>query len=401
MRKIQNDQALYNSNDTVTISDSMGDYRSGYGVQATNLWQYQLERLLLAEGYPVTARSFAKAGYTTAQLMCYVGAAFLYSTPKLVQIYAGVNDATGSNSTATGTTQAGSTSTTIKLAAASRGEDFTFVGNVITITSGTGAGQSRTIINYIGATVTATVDSAWTTTPDATSVYSIAAPTQAQQQRNHQGLIKAAKYRAIGKSPKTGESCAVWSQGNLPADGEPGQRYVVLYDNSTNSGAAKYLGFHNENQPGDFSASPKVTVWEFRRKLAGSNGWGRVAVDGTPAFTDGVANVIVVSTNYLNFSSGGDTAGVPYAPYVPVRAAQSAAAAAEGVVYCNLYDYQSKLITGGIFQGVTIAPFDTQGSNSWHAANSDQHHNTYGNATVAEAVLLTIKANQNIINAIS
>ena len=40
------------------------------------------------------------------------------------------------------------------------------------ITSGTGAGQSRSITGYVGSTKTATV-SAWTTSPDSTSIISI------------------------------------------------------------------------------------------------------------------------------------------------------------------------------------------------------------------------------------
>ena len=45
--------------------------------------------------------------------------------------------------------------------------------NIVSIVSGTGAGQQRTISSYAAATRIATISSAWTTTPDATSVYSI------------------------------------------------------------------------------------------------------------------------------------------------------------------------------------------------------------------------------------
>jgi len=45
--------------------------------------------------------------------------------------------------------------------------------NIISIVAGTGAGQQRTISSYVAATRTVTVSSAWTTTPDTTSVYSI------------------------------------------------------------------------------------------------------------------------------------------------------------------------------------------------------------------------------------
>jgi len=71
------------------------------------------------------------------------------------------------------------TSTTITLAIDATGANnegyFANVANsnVISIVAGTGAGQQRTISSYVAATRVATVSSAWTTTPDTTSVYSI------------------------------------------------------------------------------------------------------------------------------------------------------------------------------------------------------------------------------------
>jgi len=75
--------------------------------------------------------------------------------------------------TITGTAQAGSDATHIVLAATANPTNDHYNGFVITITGGTGAGQSKTIADYVGATVTAEV-TAWDTIPDATSVYSIA-----------------------------------------------------------------------------------------------------------------------------------------------------------------------------------------------------------------------------------
>ena len=72
----------------------------------------------------------------------------------------------------TGTAQAGA-STTITLKASSSSTDDYFNGLSITITGGTGSGQIRIIEDYVGSTKVATVDRAWTVTPDATSTYSI------------------------------------------------------------------------------------------------------------------------------------------------------------------------------------------------------------------------------------
>ena len=62
---------------------------------------------------------------------------------------------------------------TITLASTSSDVDDFYNDLTIEITSGTGSGQSTTILDYNGTTKIATVD-AWTTVPDETSEYSIA-----------------------------------------------------------------------------------------------------------------------------------------------------------------------------------------------------------------------------------
>lgn len=69
-----------------------------------------------------------------------------------------------------GTAQAGAASTlTLRSGASSTDQLYRY--NVVSITSGTGAGQSRIITNYVGSTKVATVDEAWATNPDSTSKY--------------------------------------------------------------------------------------------------------------------------------------------------------------------------------------------------------------------------------------
>lgn len=72
----------------------------------------------------------------------------------------------------TGVAAAGGANTITLSAGASSANNF-YNTNIISITSGTGAGQIRTIANYVGATKIATVSVAWTTVPDATSVFEI------------------------------------------------------------------------------------------------------------------------------------------------------------------------------------------------------------------------------------
>ena len=85
------------------------------------------------------------------------------------------NFATTSVSSSSGTCQAGSSSTTIKLAAVASSNDDVYVGAQVNTTGGTGNGQSGEIVAYNGTTKVATVRTAWATTPDATTTYTIPA----------------------------------------------------------------------------------------------------------------------------------------------------------------------------------------------------------------------------------
>jgi hypothetical protein len=59
---------------------------------------------------------------------------------------------------------AGSASTATLDAGASAVDNF-YIGQLLTLTGGTGAGQTRRVLGYVGSTKVATVDSNWTTNP--------------------------------------------------------------------------------------------------------------------------------------------------------------------------------------------------------------------------------------------
>jgi len=119
-----------------------------------------------------------------------MGATFSSATDSLEAIRDRGDSAwTGSATTSdSGTAQAGSTSTITLQSGASSTDDL-YNGQVVYISSGTGAGQSRAIGDYVGSTKVATVITNWAVSPDNTSVYEIypdeiteitAAPTVAQ-----------------------------------------------------------------------------------------------------------------------------------------------------------------------------------------------------------------------------
>jgi hypothetical protein len=82
------------------------------------------------------------------------------------------NDITFDGTYLTATAQAGAASSITLNAGASATTNF-YLGKLIEITSGTGAGQTATVTAYDGTTKVATVGVAWATAPDATSVFRI------------------------------------------------------------------------------------------------------------------------------------------------------------------------------------------------------------------------------------
>ena len=69
-----------------------------------------------------------------------------------------------------GTAQAGGAST-ITLDASANASDNYYRAGIVLVYSGTGAGQSRVIISYVGSTKVATVNRSWVTNPDSTSKF--------------------------------------------------------------------------------------------------------------------------------------------------------------------------------------------------------------------------------------
>lgn len=102
------------------------------------------------------------------------GATFNTSTDSLEAIRNRGDSAwTGSPTTSdSGTAQAGAAGS-ITLQSGASATDDTYNGQVVYISSGTGAGQSRAIEDYTGSSKVATVISNWATAPDNTSVYEI------------------------------------------------------------------------------------------------------------------------------------------------------------------------------------------------------------------------------------
>ncbi len=83
----------------------------------------------------------------------------------------------------------------IVLAAAEPSVDGTFDPSLVAIVGGTGVGQCRMVLEYVGSTRTATVNRNWKTAPDATSEYVIYA--DAGGHSSNEGKIRAASSNTV------------------------------------------------------------------------------------------------------------------------------------------------------------------------------------------------------------
>jgi lysophospholipase L1-like esterase len=113
---------------------------------------------------------------------------------------------------------------------------------------------------------------------------------------------------------------------------------------------------------------------------------------------DGCERVVICSTHYLNYGSGGDSTATPASgARLDLWNAQSTAYTDEAalhsgeVAFCDLYAYFYALLGAGTY---------VQGDHLWHQADSDVHLNAAGEQIVADALLATIQAQSGWLTAL-
>jgi hypothetical protein len=203
-----------------------------------------------------------------------------------------------------------------------------------------------------------------------------------------------ANLRAMVKYLRNGAAGTTATYVGLPTGSVAGTRYVVTSDTSTTGGLNPSAG--SVAHPTVTGPAAGVRVWESRNTLGGEAGWSRVA--DLPAAERPVDRFILVGPQFLNYAVGGDTAAAggshagQNATYLGVHNAVAAAATAEGVPYCDFYDFQQKRILAGL---------DAAASATWHVAPQDQHLSVYGEDLAARAVLQTLTAQAGWLEALS
>lgn len=100
----------------------------------------------------------------------------------------------------TGTAQGGD-STSITLDAGASSTDQAYLGMIVRLTSGTGAGQIRQIIDYNGTTKVAKVDHPWTTSPDSTTAFRLARGFYFEKAPNEVMEVRRVFFDAAADAP--------------------------------------------------------------------------------------------------------------------------------------------------------------------------------------------------------
>lgn len=123
-----------------------------------------------------------------------LGPVFVKGAVATVDTIIAIYNVVGSSISQSGTAQTG-TVNTITLASAASSTNGTYDPSLVRITGGTGAGQARLILDYVGATRVAVVDRDWRVNPDNTSTYEIMAAPNLNS--TNEGLAQAGGASSI------------------------------------------------------------------------------------------------------------------------------------------------------------------------------------------------------------
>lgn len=132
-------------------------------------------------------------------------------------------------------------------------------------------------------------------------------------------------------------------------------------------------------------------------EIVGATTQDNIEAMGETLLDAGVPYLVIGNTQYLNYSSGGDTLETPSATYATLRTYQLAAANAliaahpDQVAYCDIYGHMRQLIVDGDY---------TQGDHLWHVEATNQHLNAIGEQIVADVMLATIQAQDGWVTAL-
>jgi hypothetical protein len=187
----------------------------------------------------------------------------------------------------TGTAQAGSTSSTIKLDASASATNNLYQNDLVTITGGVGLGQTRTIVSYAGSTKIATVDRAWTTTPDNTSTFAIYASTTPSLYSD-QGVAQAGAATTITLASTASATNSIYVGSIvtiLAGTGVGGTGEITAYNGTTKVATVSSAWSVNPDSTSVYAVIPTASGTGTSTSIPDVNvlTWGSAAVQPLPS----------------------------------------------------------------------------------------------------------------------
>jgi len=225
-----------------------------------------------------------------------------------------------------GTAQAGGTNTITLNSGASTYTDY-YKSMKVTITSGTGSGQSANVSSYNGTTKVATVDANWSTQPDNTSVYSLGIPlrtTPASSSSRYTTYITGSPY-IYNSSSITTTGTGIKVDGDLVTGNKSmiSAQFTQVNSGGTgvhilNDGYAQLVSIYGIfcdtaflAESGGSASMGNCTV-NFGNKGLVANGKGKLAMTATVDVTNEEAAFTMNLNSVTANSSLGVAATIPY-----------------------------------------------------------------------------------------
>jgi len=232
------------------------------------------------------------------------------------------------------TAQAG-TSNTITLAASESSTDGTFDPSLISIVGGTGAGQSRLILEYTGATRVAVVDRNWRVNPSSDSEYVIFG--DAGRETTNEGLAQAGTSSTItlnsvaGAVTDTHKDSFVYIRSGT---GDDQCRLITAYNGATKVATVSPNWMTNPDSTSAYVVLPhgQPNIWD--SVGGGSDGTAPVAAtDLGDRKLNSTIDFLFHTTN-----TGGDPTSLVGSPVISVYKANDLTQTVTGVTLTVEYD---------------------------------------------------------------
>lgn len=190
------------------------------------------------------------------------------------------------------------TASTITLSATALIDNDSYVGSVVFITTGVGAGQARLITAYVGGTKVASVSPDWEITPDATSIYKVLPVGRAiVESFGTDALTDIWTYATRTLTMTAAEAVAAISGSTLTI--LRGDTYELSLTDLGNISTRDKLWFTVKTSRSDHDHAALILIEETLELVYSNGGAPEAAGNGTITVTDQVAGDITIKIDEI------------------------------------------------------------------------------------------------------